>query len=187
VGVINFVVLTAAASSCNSGIFSTGRMSLPCPAKGRPRARWAEWATRGVPANPLHVSFVVLLIGVVLNYFVPEKAFTYVTSIATVGALWVWGVIMVAHLRYRRAVRSGSVSASPFRMPGSPYTNYFVLTFLVLVFVLLGFDAGNRIALYVALPYAALGAIGCAVTRSRTTSFASEAATNPPVRISADV
>ena len=169
-GVINFVVLTAAASSCNSGIFSTGRMLFALSRQGQaPRALGAV-GRRGVPANALHASFVVLLIGVVLNYFVPEKAFTYVTSIATVGALWVWGVIMVAHLRYRKAVRLGTVPASSFKMPGAPYTNYFVLAFLALVFVLLGFDAGNRIALYVAVPYAVLVAVGYAVTRSRTSA-----------------
>jgi AAT family amino acid transporter len=167
-GVITFVVITAAASSANSGIFSTGRMLFALSRQGQAPHALGRVSRRGLPVNALHASFVVLLIGVVLNYFVPEKAFTYVTSIATVGALWVWGVIMVSHLRYRKAVSAGTVPGSSFRMPGSPYTNYFVLAFLALVFVLLGFDAGNRIALYVAFPFAALVAIGYAVTKSRT-------------------
>jgi amino acid transporter, AAT family len=42
-----------------------------------------------VPALALTVSFAVMLIGVVINYFIPERAFTYITSIATVCGLFV--------------------------------------------------------------------------------------------------
>jgi amino acid transporter, AAT family len=42
------------------------------------------------------------------------------------------------------------VTASAFRMPGAPVANWFVLAFLVLVAVMLGFDNENRVALYVA-------------------------------------
>jgi len=164
-GIINFVVLTAALSSCNSGLFSTGRMLFALSRQGQAPKALGRVGSRGVPSNALHVSFAVLLLGVVLNYLVPEKAFIYVTSIATVGALWVWGVIMVSHLRYRKAVAAGTVPASTFRMPGAPYSNYGVLGFLGLVFILLGFDASNRIALYVAFPYAGLLAIGYMLSR----------------------
>ena len=91
-----------------------------------------------------------MLIGVVLNYLVPQKAFAWVTSISLVGTLWTWGIIMVAHYRYRLAVRAGRVPASSFRMPGAPLANWLVLAFLLLVAVMLWFDADNRVALYVA-------------------------------------
>jgi AAT family amino acid transporter len=48
------------------------------------------------------VSFVTMLIGVVINYFIPERAFIYITSIATVCGLFIWGKIVFAHLNYRR-------------------------------------------------------------------------------------
>ena len=38
-----------------------------------------------------------MLIGVVLNYLVPERVFTIVTSVALIGTLWTWGVILVSH------------------------------------------------------------------------------------------
>jgi L-asparagine transporter-like permease len=74
----------------------------------------------------------------------------YVTSISLVGSLWTWALIVIAHLGYRKAVATGVARAVPYRMPGSPYTNWFVVAFLVLVAVLLSLDEGTRIALYVA-------------------------------------
>jgi AAT family amino acid transporter len=147
-GIMNFVVLTAATSSCNSGLFSTGRMLYTLSGSGQAPKKLHEVSKRHVPAWAITASAGMMLFGVVLNYVVPAQAFTLITSTATVGALWTWGVIVVCHLAYRRAVARGSVRASSFRMPGSPYTNWLVVVFLVFVAVLLAFTANQRIALY---------------------------------------
>jgi len=103
-----------------------------------------------VPAAGIHASFVVMLIGVALNYLVPERVFTIVTSVALVGTLWTWGIILVSHANYRRAVAQGRVAPAPFRMPWAPVANWVVLAFLVLVSVMLARDPDTRVALYVA-------------------------------------
>ena len=95
----NFVVLTAATSACDSGIFSSGRMLYTLAEEGEAPRRFGQ-LSNGTSR---------LLVGVVINYLVPEQAFTYITSVATVGALWTWGVIVAAHLSYRRRVREGAV------------------------------------------------------------------------------
>jgi len=82
-----------------------------------------------------------------------------------VGAIWTWGVILVAHMRYRKAVREGRVPSVSFRMPGAPWTNVLSLLFLVLVVVLLGFDKDTRVALYVAPVWFILVGIGYALTQ----------------------
>ena len=73
--------------------------------------------------------FAVMFLGVVLNYFIPEQVFVYVTSVALVGSLWTWGMIMIAHLGYRRAVARGEAEPVSFRMPGAPFTNWLVVAF----------------------------------------------------------
>jgi len=155
-GLINFVVLTAAASSCNSGIFSTGRMLYTLAQFKQAPALFGKINKRHVPATAILLSSACMLIGVVLNYLVPEEVFTYVTSVVTVGAVWTWGIIVWTHLNYRRAVDKGLAKPVLFRLPGSPYSNWFVIAFLLLVIVLLGFDAETRIALYVAPAWFAL-------------------------------
>jgi amino acid transporter, AAT family len=157
--IINIVVITAASSSCNSGIFSTGRMlySLACRGQG-PRA-FAALSSRNVPAAGIHVSAAVMLVGVFLNYEVPKHVFVWVTSISLIGTIWTWGIIMVAHLGYRRAVRDGRVAEASFRMPGAPVVNWVIVAFLLFVTGMLWLQPDTRVALYVAPVWFALLAV----------------------------
>ncbi|MFO1106057.1 MAG: amino acid permease [Amaricoccus sp.] len=167
--VINFVVITAAASSCNSGIFSTGRMLYTLAHFGQAPKAFGKVNKNHVPALGITVSVAVMLLGVVLNYFIPEQVFVYVTSVALVGTLWTWGMIMLAHIGYRRAVARGEAAPVSFRMPGAPFTNWAVLAFLVMVAIFLGFDSGTRVALYVAPVWFAILGIGYQIGRRRET------------------
>ncbi len=148
--IINLVVITAATSSCNSGLFSTGRMLWSLAQRGQAPRAFARLNRRQVPAAGIHLSAAALLLVVLLNYLVPEKAFIWVTSIALIGTLWTWGIIMVAHARYRSAVAAGRAAPAPFRMPGAPYANWVVVAFLLGVSAMLWLDRDNRVALYVA-------------------------------------
>lgn len=148
--IINLVVITAAASSCNSGLFSTGRMLWTLGQRGQAPRAFAALNSRRVPAAGIHASFAVMLIGVALNYLVPERVFGIVTSVALVGTFWTWAIILVSHANYRRAVRAGRAAAAPFRMPGAPLANWLVLAFLALVTVMMARDPDTRVALYVA-------------------------------------
>jgi amino acid transporter, AAT family len=148
--IINAVVITAAASSCNSGIFSTGRMLYSLACRGQSPRVFASVNRQNVPAAAIHASAAVMLVGVFLNYEVPAHVFTWVTSIVLIGTLLPWGMIMAAHLGYRRAVREGRAAASSFRMPGAPVVNYLVIAFLLFVTAMLWLQPDTRVALYVA-------------------------------------
>jgi AAT family amino acid transporter/D-serine/D-alanine/glycine transporter len=165
--IINVVVITAATSSCNSGIFSTGRMLHSLAQRGQAPSVFAKLSKDRVPTPGIHASAAVMLIAVGLNYVVPEEAFTWVTSIALVGTLWTWGIIMVAHRNYRLAVQEGRATASPYRMPGAPYANWLVVAFLLVVTGMLWLDPKTRVALYVAPAWFALLGIGFTRTRSK--------------------
>jgi len=165
---INLVVITAASSSCNSGLFSTGRMLWSLAQREQAPRALARLSPRHVPAAGIHASAAVMLLGVALNYMVPERVFIWVTSVALVGTFWTWGIILVSHLGYRRAVQAGRAPASPFRMPGAPFANWAVLAFLAAVSALLWRDPDNRVALYVAPVWFGLLTIGYLASKSRT-------------------
>ncbi len=164
---ITLVVITAAASSCNSGLFSTGRMLWSLAQRRQAPRIFATLNTQQVPAAGIHASAAVMLIAVVLNYMVPKQVFTWITSIALIGTLWTWGVILVSHRNYRRAVQAGRASAAPFRMPFAPFANWAVLAFLVAVTAMLWLDAETRVALYVAPVWFGLLGLGYAAWRRR--------------------
>jgi amino acid transporter, AAT family len=158
--VINIVVITAAASSCNSGLFSTGRMLYSLAGRGQGPRAFGSLSRRNVPAAGIHVSAAVMLVGVFLNYMVPKHVFIWVTSVSLIGTLWTWGIIMVAHLGYRRAVGEGRVAAASYRMPGAPSVNWLVIAFLLFVTAMLALQPDTRVALYVAPAWFGLLALG---------------------------
>ncbi|MDX3096168.1 amino acid permease [Streptomyces sp. ME19-03-3] len=167
-GLMNFVVLTAALSSCNSGIYSTGRMLRGLAVNGQGPKAAAHLSARRLPLPALVMSTLVMGIGVIVNAVSPDKAFVYITSVATCAGLWTWGTILAAHLRYRAKVRAGLLPPSDFRMPGAPVTNWCGIAALLLVVALMALDADTRLGLYVWIVWSALLCTGYLVLGRRT-------------------
>ena len=157
-GILNGVVLTSALSSSNSGIFASARMMFSLAQTGEAPAGLARLSRTHVPARALFVTGGALLIGVVINIVDPDQAFVYITSVATVGILWVWGMIAYAHLRFRR---SGHTAAeSRFPLPGHPWSNYAVIGYCALVMALLVITPDQRIAVIAGAVWATLIGLG---------------------------
>ncbi len=148
-GIINFVVLTAALSSCNGGIYSTGRMLYNLAQQGQAPRMFAVTSGSGIPYRAVLVSVVALLFGVLLNYWVPAKVFVWVTSVATFGAIWTWGVVLVTQMKFRRSLSEAERDRLVFRMPLFPYASWLALAFLVLVVGLMAYFPDTRVALFV--------------------------------------
>ena len=148
--IVNLVVITAAMSSCNSGLYSTGRMLHALAQISQAPSALGAINRRHLPAAAINVSAALMLVGVLLNFLVPDQVFIWVTSVALIGTLWTWGIIMLAHLGYRKAVHEGRAHGVSFRMPGGPWANWLVVGFLIVVAALLSVDPGTRVALYVA-------------------------------------
>lgn len=148
-GIINFVVLTAALSSCNSGIFSTGRMLFNLAEQKQASPSFKKISGTGVPSRAILFSALLLVIGVILNYLVPEKVFIWVTSISTFGAVWTWGIILFSQLKFRKTLSEGEVSKLTYRALFFPLGSYLALAFLVLVLVLMAYFPDTRVALIV--------------------------------------
>ncbi|MEO3751817.1 amino acid permease [Streptomyces sp. B6B3] len=154
--IVNFVVLTAALSSCNSGMYSTGRMLRDLAGNREAPARLGRLNGRQSPASAITLSVAFMGIGVVLNYLVPEKAFVYVTSVATACGIWTWAMILVSHMRYRRAVVAGRLPASSFPAPAGALGSAVALAFLLLVVVVMLLHDDARVSLYVGAAWAVL-------------------------------
>ncbi|WP_025682744.1 amino acid permease [Paenibacillus maysiensis] len=147
-GIVNFVVLTSAASACNSAIFSTSRMVFSMAKDSNAPSSLGRLNSRKVPSNALLFSSIVILIAIILNYVMPEGVFTLITSVSTVCFIFVWGITIISHLRYRRT-RPELASRNTFKLPLYPLSNYIVLAFLVFVLVILALAEDTRVALFV--------------------------------------
>jgi AAT family amino acid transporter/D-serine/D-alanine/glycine transporter len=148
--IINFVVISAAVSSCNSGMFGTSRMLYSMACSHQAPKFLSHVNARKVPSRCLALSMAMMLVGVLLNYLLPAEIFTYAITGVLAFLLWTWAIIIVSHLAYRRAVRAGTKPAVAFRLPGAPVTNWIVLGFIVTIIVLMASSPDTRIAFYTA-------------------------------------
>ncbi|NTU28424.1 amino acid permease [Bacillus tequilensis] len=146
--IINFVVLTSAASACNSAVFSTSRMVYSLAKDNNAPESMAKLTQRKVPSNALFFSAIVILIGVTLNYIMPEGVFTLITSISTVCFIYIWGITIICHMKYRKT-RPELAKTNKFKLPLYPFTNYVILAFLAFVLVVLALAQDTRVSLFV--------------------------------------
>jgi amino acid transporter, AAT family len=129
--IMNLVVITAALSSSNTDLYLTTRMLFSLS-----RSQYApEWLGRlnesGVPHRALAVSTGGMVAAILLAIYVPAKAFLLLYGVAVAGMLFVWIVILVTHLAFRRALGPDRVSQLPLRLRLFPYSTWLGIIALV--------------------------------------------------------
>jgi len=154
-GIINFVVVTAALSGCNSGIYSSGRMLFTLAQNGQAPRFLARVSPRGVPANSLLLTLACLLVGVAMNYVAPPKLFVYIYSASVLPGMVPWFVLLISQIKFRQ-VKAEEMKTHPFKAPFSPYSNYLTIAFLILVLVGMWFNSDTRLSLIVGAAFIAL-------------------------------
>ena len=174
---MNVVVLTAAFSSLNAGLYSTGRILRSMSVNGSGPKFTARMSKNGVPYGGILLTATIGLFGVVLNAVKPGQAFEIVLNIAAIGVLAAWATIVLCQLRFYSRVKAGTMQRPHFRMPLAPYSGYVTLVFLAGVLVLMMCDPekGSWIieALVAAVP-ALIG--GWFLVRNRVTAAAEDVA-----------
>ncbi|GAA2412120.1 amino acid permease [Mycolicibacterium llatzerense] len=137
---MNVVVLTAAFSSLNAGLYSTGRILRSMAMNGSAPKFTGVMSKRGVPYGGICLTASIGLLGVVLNGVVPAQAFEIVLNMAALGIIASWATIVICQLQLFRWSERGEMERPSFRMWGAPYTGYATLVFLAAVLVLMAFD-----------------------------------------------
>lgn len=160
-GIINFVVLTAAASSANSGIFSTSRMLFGLSLEGAAPKPWRRLSRSQVPANGLLFSVICLLPSLAVLYAGSSviEAFTLITTVSSVLFMVVWSFIVVAYLVYRRK-HPEKHDTSKFKVPGGMLMCWVVLAFFAFMIYVLTMEDDTRSALLVTPVWFILLSIG---------------------------
>jgi L-asparagine permease len=129
--VMNLVVLTAAMSSLNSGLYSTGRILRSMAMAGSAPKFTRVMSRSQVPYGGILLTCAVCVLGVVLNYLVPSKAFEIVLNVASLGIISTWVIIMICHAIFVRRARAGLVTRPHFQLKFSPVTEIATIVFLL--------------------------------------------------------
>lgn len=147
--IINGVVITAALSAFNSGLFSTGRMLYNLALQENAPRTFAQLSPKGIPRNGILASTSVILIVVVLNYLLPSRAFTILSAISTFAMVITWTSIIVTQLKFRKSLTPEQVDGLVFKMPAHRLLATLVLVFMGVLLVLMTFIPDMRFALVV--------------------------------------
>jgi AAT family amino acid transporter len=154
-GFINFVVITAAMSGCNSGIYSAGRMLYTLGINGQAPKFFAKVSHGGVPLFGTFGVLIGLAIGVVLSYIAPENLFVHVYSASVLPGMIPWFVILISQIQFRKRNRA-KMDQHPFKMPFAPFTNYLTIAFLLMVLIGMWINEETRISLIVGIGFLAV-------------------------------
>ncbi|QQE79621.1 amino acid permease [Alicyclobacillus sp. SO9] len=147
--ILNIVVLTAALSTFNSGLYSNGRMLHGLAVQGNAPKTFLRLCPNGSPVTGILVSAGCIALTVLLNYLFPGKAFMYLISAATIAAIINWTMILLTQLFFRKG-KGEATRDLLFKMPFYPASSYVSLAFLALVVVVMAFMSDMRMALYIA-------------------------------------
>ncbi|WP_353190278.1 amino acid permease [Pandoraea pnomenusa] len=145
--ILNAVVLTAALSVYNSGVYCNSRMLYGLAGQGNAPRALLKVNARGIPLAALGVSAAATAVCVVINYFMPGKAFELLMGLVVSALIINWAMISVIHLVFRRAkARAGETTL--FKSLGYPLTNYLCLAFLGGILVVMYLIPDLRISVY---------------------------------------
>jgi D-serine/D-alanine/glycine transporter len=149
-GMINFVVMTSAASSANSGVYSGSRMLYGLSHNKQAPQAFGRLSGSGTPARALVFSGLCMAIALTLLFAIPDimVIFTLVSTISAVMVIVTWSLILLSYFAYRRSNPEAHVR-STFKLPGGKFTAGISLAFLMFVLCLLALEPDTRTALYV--------------------------------------
>jgi amino acid transporter, AAT family len=150
---VNFVVITAAASSINCDLYLTSRMLFSLARGGYAPASWGRVSKRGVPLVALMVSAVGLAIALAIALAYPQSAYVVLFGVALFGGLFVWLMIFITHLYFRRRWNALALPRLPVRMIGYPYTSILGAVAIAAILLTTWFVDGMRPALLAGIPW----------------------------------
>ena len=155
-GIMNFVIVSAALSGMNTNVYLCSRMLFSL-ARGNyaPRAL-GRLNKAGTPVMATLASGAVILTAIGAARLTP-KAYAYLQGVALFGAIIVWALIFVSHLRFRQKHKAADLVV---RMPLFPAMQIAGLGLLAALLATMGLDRDWNISWIVGVPWLILLTIG---------------------------
>ncbi|WP_075181091.1 proline-specific permease ProY [Pantoea sp. 1.19] len=147
--VLNLVVISASISAVNSDVFGVGRMLQAMADQGDAPRVFQRLSSRGIPWAATLAMVVAMLLAVLLNWMMPKKIFLIIASLATFATVWVWLMILLAHIAFRRERGRERHPPTGYPLPGGMPVAALGVVFLLFILALLAWFPDTRIALYV--------------------------------------
>jgi amino acid transporter, AAT family len=151
--IMNLVVITAALSSCNADLYLTTRMMFSLSRSGYAPAWLSRLSSNGVPHRALGLSTAGMIAAILLAICAPSRAFLMLYGVAVAGMFFVWVVILLSHIQFRKSLSPEFRSRLPIKLAWSPYSNWIGIAALLGITASTFFVDGLQYALPAFLPF----------------------------------
>jgi len=151
--IMNLVVITAALSSSNADLYLTTRMLFSLSRSGYAPSWISRLSRNGVPHRALALSTAGMFAAILLAIYAPSRAFLILYGIAVAGMFFVWTVILLCHIRFRKSLGPEARARLPLRLAFSPYSNWLGVAALGGISISTFFVDGLKYAVPAFLPF----------------------------------
>ncbi len=145
--IMNFVAITAALSSLNSGIYGTARMAYGLSGQRNAPKILGRLSKNGIPYMAILFSLFFIFITVILNYWYPKKIFNILLAVATLAAIINWLTILITQMVFRQKVGLANIK---YKIPLYPLTSIIAIVFFVIVIITMTQMKDMSLAIYIA-------------------------------------
>ena len=147
--IINLVVISSATSSSNSGVYATSRMLFGLAKQHHAPAIFGRLSSHKIPTGGIFLATGLMLSACLILTTTKSvmSAFELVGSVAAIIFIYIWSMILIAYLAYRKRLPQAH-DESEFKMPLSKVMPYVAFTFFAIVIYALTLSDTTRIALY---------------------------------------
>src|SRR5262249_40197045 len=134
--------------------YIASRMLFSLARGGYAPRRFGQLSARGTPVSALFVSAFGLVLAAVVTKIYPTGAFIYFAGITLFAIMFVWQMVFVTHLRFRRTWLAQGRSLS-IRMIGYPFTSILGLILVTGILVATWWVDRMRITIFSGLAWLA--------------------------------
>jgi aromatic amino acid transport protein AroP len=173
--VLNVVVLTAALSVYNSGVYANSRMLYGLAEQGNAPRALLKVDRRGVPYLAIGLSALATFACVIINYVIPAEALGLLMSLVVAALVLNWALISLTHLKSRKAMVAAGETLV-FRSFWFPVSNWICLAFMALVLVILAMTPGLSVSVWLVPAWLVLMWVGYVIKQRREVARAGVAA-----------
>jgi AAT family amino acid transporter len=113
---MNLVVISAALSSANVNLYLSTRMLLSLARSGYAPPSLGIVSDAGVPTRAVATASAGMVAAILLAVLAPRQAFLALFGTAVAGMLFIWVVILLTYLRFRKALTPEQIARLPIKM-----------------------------------------------------------------------
>jgi aromatic amino acid transport protein AroP len=164
--ILNVVVLTAALSVYNSGVYANSRMLYGLAEQGNAPRALMKVDRRGVPYLAIGLSALATFACVIINYLIPSEALGVLMALVVAALVLNWSLISLTHLKSRKAMVAAGQTLV-FKSFWFPVSNWICLAFMAMILVILAMTPGLSASVWLVPVWLLVMWVGYVVKRRR--------------------